>query len=250
MKARMRIDQLLTDRGLAESRNKAQALILAGQVLVNEQKIDKPGRTVDPESEVRLLGEQPRYVSRAGFKLEGALVEYGIDVQDAICLDIGASTGGFTDCLLQHGAAKVYAVDVGTNQLHWRIRNDPRAVVHEQLNAKLLSTELVPEPINFVCCDVSFISATLVLPPAEPLLAENAAIVVLAKPQFEASRGEVGKGGIVRDDGVRQAAADKVRGAIAALGFQRIRQMDSPIEGAQGNREILLYGCDRKLTHE
>ena len=246
MKARVRIDQLLTDRGLAESRNKAQALVLAGQVLVNEQKVDKPGRPVEPDCKVRLLGEQPRYVSRAGFKLEGALTEFRIDVQDAVCLDIGASTGGFTDCLLQHGAAKVYAVDVGTNQLHWRIRNDRRVIVHEQVNAKQLSTEIVPERVNFVCCDVSFISATLVLPPTEPLLADDASIVVLAKPQFEAGRGEVGKGGIVRDDGVRQAAADKVRSAIDALGFQSIQQIDSPVEGAQGNREILLYGCDRK----
>lgn len=250
MKARVRIDQLLTDRGLADSRTKAQALVLAGQVLVDEQKIDKPGRSVDPQSEIRLLGEQPRYVSRAGFKLEGALTEYSIDVEGAICLDIGSSTGGFTDCLLQHAAARVYAVDVGTNQLHWRIRNDPRVIVHEQVNAKQLSVDLIPEPITFVCCDVSFISATLVLAPAEPLLAEDATIVVLAKPQFEASRGEVGKGGIVRDDAIRQAAAEKVRGAVEALGFSTVQQMDSPIAGAQGNREILIYGSDRKVTHE
>jgi 23S rRNA (cytidine1920-2'-O)/16S rRNA (cytidine1409-2'-O)-methyltransferase len=248
MKARVRIDQLLTDRGLADSRNKAQALVLAGQVLADEKKIEKPGQQVDPECEIRILGEQPRYVSRAGFKLEGALVEFGIDVQGKTCLDIGASTGGFTDCLLQHGAAEVYAVDVGTNQLHWRVRQDSRVVVLEQTNAKGLSRELVPTPIEFVCCDVSFISATLVLPPAAPLLADGAEIVVLAKPQFEAGRGEVGKGGIVRSDEVRQAAAEKVRRALDALGFRTIQQMDSPLEGAQGTREILLYASNRELS--
>ena len=248
MKVRIRIDQLLTERGLADSRNKAQALVLAGQVLADEKKIEKPGQQVDPECEIRLLDEQPRYVSRAGFKLESALMKFGIDVRDKVCLDIGASTGGFTDCLLQHGAARVYAVDVGTNQLHWRIRQDARVRVHEQTNAKDLSRELIPELIQFACCDVSFISATLVLPPVAPLLADGAEIVVLAKPQFEAGRGEVGKGGIVRDDETRQAAADKVRRAIDALGFRSIQQMDSPIEGAQGNREILLYGCGRELT--
>jgi 23S rRNA (cytidine1920-2'-O)/16S rRNA (cytidine1409-2'-O)-methyltransferase len=248
MKARVRIDQLLTDRGLADSRNKAQALVLAGQVLADEKKIEKPGQQVDPECEIRILGEQPRYVSRAGFKLEGALTAFGIDVEGKTCLDIGASTGGFTDCLLQHGAAKVYAVDVGANQLHWRIRQDSRVVVQEQTNARDLSQELVPELIGFVCCDVSFISATLVLPPAAPLLAEGVEIVVLAKPQFEAGRGEVGNGGIVRSDEVRQAAADKVRLALEALGFRSIQQMDSPLEGAKGNREILLYASNRELT--
>jgi 23S rRNA (cytidine1920-2'-O)/16S rRNA (cytidine1409-2'-O)-methyltransferase len=247
MKARIRIDQLLTDRGLAESRNKAQALVLAGQVLADQKKIEKPGQQVHPDCEIRILGEQPRYVSRAGFKLEGALAEFGIDVKGKTCLDIGASTGGFTDCLLQHGAAKVYAVDVGSNQLHWRIRQDARVAVREQTNARDLSRELIPEPIDFVCCDVSFISATLVLPPAGPLLAPGAEIVVLAKPQFEAGRGEVGKGGIVRSDEIRQAAADKVRRALDALGFRSVQQMDSPLEGAEGNREILLYGSNREL---
>lgn len=245
MQGRVRIDQLLTERGLADSRNKAQALVLAGQVLADEKKIDKPGQQVDRECQIRLLGEQPRYVSRAGFKLEAALIDFGVDVRGKICLDIGASTGGFTDCLLQHGAAKVYAVDVGANQLHWRIRQDARVAVHEQTNARELSRELIPEPIDFVCCDVSFISATLVLPPAAPLLAGGAEVVVLAKPQFEAGRGEVGKGGIVRDDKIRQAAADKVRRTLETLGFGKIQQMDSPIKGAQGNREILLYGSNR-----
>ena len=248
MKARVRIDQLLTDRGLAESRSKAQALVLAGQVLADEKKIEKPGQQVNPECEIRILGEQPRYVSRAGFKLEGALSKFGIDVQGKTCLDIGASTGGFTDCLLQHGAAKVYAVDVGTNQLHWRIRNDSRVLVLEQTNAKDLSREQIRGPIAFVCCDVSFISATLVLPPAAPLLAKGAEIVVLVKPQFEAGRGEVGKGGIVRNDEIRQAAADKVRRMLETLGFRAIQQMDSPLEGAQGNREILLYASNRELS--
>ncbi len=246
MKDAVRIDQLLTDRGLAESRNKAQALVLAGQVLVDEQKVEKPGRQVPADCEIRILGEQARFVSRAGGKLDAALEEFDVDVTGATCLDIGASTGGFTDCLLQRGAAKVYAVDVGTNQLHWKLRNDPRVVSLEQVNARELSPELIPEPIEFVCCDVSFISATLVLPPAKPLLASDAKAVVLTKPQFEASRGDVGKGGIVREEPVRQAAADKVRGALEALGFAEIRQMDSPVAGAQGNREILLYGFNRR----
>ncbi len=245
MKPTVRIDQLLVERGLAESRQKAQAMILAGQVLADEQKVDKPGRRVPGECDIRLLGQSPQFVSRAGFKLDGAFERFEIDVRDKVCLDVGASTGGFTDCLLQRGAAKVYAVDVGVNQLDWKIRRDPRVEVREKVNARYLSKVEVPEPVDFVCCDVSFISASLVLPAVEPLLAPGAEMVVLAKPQFEAGRGEVGKGGIVRDAAVHRAAVAKVRAAIEGIGFKSISEMESPILGAEGNKEFLLYGRER-----
>ena len=192
MKPRIRIDRLLIERGLAESRQKAQAFVMAGQVLADEQKITKPGQQVAPEAEVRILGPAPQYVSRAGVKLEAALEKFQLDIRDKVCLDIGASTGGFTDCLLQHGAAKVYAVDVGTAQLHWKIRKDERVIVRERINARYLTSAVVPEPVQFVCCDVSFISVTLIFPAIRPLLAAEAELVVLAKPQFEAGKGQVG----------------------------------------------------------
>ena len=245
MKERVRIDQLLVERELAESRAKAQALVLAGQVLVDEQKVDKPGRAVSPEAEVRLLGLPPKFVSRAGFKLEAALDRWAIDIAGRTCLDVGASTGGFTDCLLQRGAAKVYAIDVGTNQLHWKLRQDPRVVSREQVNARFLSAEHAPDPCAFACCDLSFISATLVLPAVVERLTPEAEMVVLAKPQFEAGKGEVGKGGIVRDEAVRQAAVERVAGALRALGFARIETMESPILGAEGNKEFLVYAAAR-----
>jgi len=245
MKASTRIDQLLVDRGLAESRQKAQALVMAGQVLVDEQKIDKPGRKVDAAVEIRLLGETRRYVSRGGLKLEAALERFAIDVAGKRALDVGSSTGGFTDCLLQHGAASVCAVDVGTNQLDWKIRQDPRVDVREQVNARYLDKEDFPAPFDFVSCDLSFISATLVLPAIAPLLAEGAEIVVLAKPQFEVGREQVGKGGVVRDPELHRATVEKVSAAIRAIGFARIEAMDSPILGAEGNREFLVHGADR-----
>ena len=220
-------------------------MVLAGQVLVDEQKIDKPGRKVSPESKIRLLGQPPRFVSRAGFKLAGALEKFSIDVAGKTALDIGSSTGGFTDCLLQNGVAKVYAVDAGTNQLHWKIRNDPRVEVREKVNARYLSREEAPEACGFVCCDVSFISVTLILPVIADFLTPDAEIVTLVKPQFEASRSEVGKGGIVRDEAVHQRAIERVREAVAAMGFSRIEQMESPILGAEGNREFLLWGSER-----
>lgn len=241
----VRIDALLAERGLADSREKAQAMILAGQVLADEQKIEKPGRKVSPDAEIRLLGQPAKFVSRAGFKLEGALDAYAIDVNGRVCLDVGSSTGGFTDCLLQRGAEKVYAVDAGTNQLHWRIRQDPRVQVREKVNARYLSDDDVSERCDFVCCDVSFISVTLILPALAPFLAAQAQIVTLVKPQFEAGRGQVGKGGIVRDQAVQQAAVERVRQAVADLGFERIEEMESPIRGAEGNREFLLWGSER-----
>ena len=245
MKDLVRIDQLLVDRELAESRAKAQAMVLAGQVLADEQKIDKPGRRVSPESTIRLLGQPQRYVSRAGFKLEAALHHFGVTVVGKTCLDVGASTGGFTDCLLQRGAAKVYSVDVGTNQLHWKLRQDPRVEVREKVNARYLARDAVPEPCGFACMDVSFISAELVIPAVVALLAPEAEMIVLAKPQFEVGRGEVGKGGVVRDPARRQAAAAKISQALGAAGFQRIATMESPLPGAEGNIEFLIHAAGR-----
>ncbi|MEZ5363467.1 MAG: TlyA family RNA methyltransferase [Bryobacterales bacterium] len=249
MKPLVRIDQLLVDRELAESRAKAQALVLAGQVLADEQKIDKPGRKVSPECEIRLLGLPPKFVSRAGFKLEAALEHFGVDVTGKICLDVGASTGGFTDCMLQRGAAKVYAVDVGTNQLHWKLRQDPRVEVREKVNARYLRKEDVPEACAFACMDVSFISAALVLPAVTTLLAPEAEMVVLAKPQFEVGRSDVGKGGVVRDEGLRLAAAEKVAQALADVGFGETETMESPLPGVEGNVEYLIHAKGR-LTQE
>ena len=242
MKTRIRIDRLLIERGLAESRQKAQAFVMAGQVLADEQKITKPGQQVAPEAEVRILGPAPQYVSRAGVKLEAALAKFQLDIRDKVCLDIGASTGGFTDCLLQHGAAKVYAVDVGTAQLHWKIRQDERVIVRERVNARYLTSAVVPEPVQFVCCDVSFISVTLIFPVVRPLLAADAELVVLAKPQFEVGRGQVGKGGIVDDPALHQQVTEKVRKALRQVGFRYVGEMESPIRGAEGNKEFLLHG--------
>lgn len=234
-----RLDQLLVDRGLVESREKAKALIIAGEVLVNGQKLAKPGHTVPADAQVELLSK-PRYVGRGGLKLEAALTHFAIDPAGWTCLDIGSSTGGFTDCLLQHGASKVYAVDAGTNQLDWKLRSDARVVVHENQNARLLSSVLVPEPIDLLVCDVSFISVTLVLPPAIALLREHAGMVILIKPQFEAGREQVGKGGIIRDKQVHEQVCLRIESFVRELGFQT-SIIDSPILGAEGNREFLLY---------
>lgn len=234
-----RIDELLVERGLAESRSQAQALLLAGVVLVDGQKVDKAGRTVSPDSRVEVTERLP-YVSRGGLKLQAALDHWEIPVRGRICLDVGASTGGFTDCLLQRGAARVYAFDVGTGQLDWRLRNDPRVVVREQTNARYLQPADVGEAVDLIVCDVSFISVTLILPVLPPILQPAGEMVILIKPQFEAGRGEVGKGGIVRDAAVRHAACGRVKSAVEALGF-RSEIIDSPILGAEGNHEFLLY---------
>ena len=240
----MRIDRLLVERGLADSRHKAQAMVLAGEVLIDGQKAEKPGRQVAAAAAVRLVGLRPRFVSRGGLKLEAALERFNVDVYGAICLDIGASTGGFTDCLLRRGAARVYAVDAGTAQLDWRIRADERVVVLEKTNARFLAVEHVPEPVAFACCDVSFISCTMILPRLAALLAPGAQMVVLAKPQFEVGKGEVGKGGVVRSAALRARAVERVRRALAALGFAAIEVVESPILGAAGNKEFLLYARD------
>jgi 23S rRNA (cytidine1920-2'-O)/16S rRNA (cytidine1409-2'-O)-methyltransferase len=245
MTPRTRPDSLLFERGLVESRQKAQALILAGEVLVDDQKVTKAGQKISPDAEIRLLGRKTRFVSRGGEKLEGAMERFAIDVHGKVCLDVGASTGGFTDCLLQRGARKVYAVDVGRAQLHWNIRQDPRVVVCEKVNARYLSAETVPEKVEFVYCDVSFISVTLILPALIPLLTPTAAMVVLVKPQFEVGKGEVGKGGIVRDPALHEKAIDKLRSALGELGFHNLQTMDSPILGAEGNKEFLIYAAPR-----
>ena len=241
---KLRLDRLLVERGLAESREKAQALILAGQVLVGGQKAAKPGHAVATDAPVSLLGPPAKYVSRGGLKLEGALHRFSIDVRGKICLDVGASTGGFTDCLLQHGAARVYAVDVGTGQLDWKLRQDPRVLLRERTNARYLDPRSVPEPVEVVTCDVSFISVTLILPALAPLLRPASRLVVLAKPQFEAGRAQVGKGGIVRDPRVHAVVVEKVSRAVRGLGFEKVESMECPIPGAEGNREFLVYGWE------
>ncbi|HEX5230406.1 MAG TPA: TlyA family RNA methyltransferase [Bryobacteraceae bacterium] len=239
MPERQRLDVFLVERGLTESREKARALILAGQVLVNGQKADKAGAAIDTNARIELL-VQPRYVGRGGLKLEAALDQFHISAAGKTCLDIGSSTGGFTDCLLQHGAARVYAIDVGTGQLDWKLRNDPRVIVHEQVNARYLGREHVPESIALAVCDVSFISITMILPALVPLLAADAEMVILVKPQFELERDQVGKGGIIRDPALHQQACRRVEQAVHALSFET-QIIPSPILGAEGNREFLLH---------
>ncbi len=240
---KQRIDKLLTERGLAASRERAQALIIAGRVLVNEQKVEKPGAAVDNDVVIRLLGDDLRYVSRGGLKLERALEHWHIDVTGKTCMDVGASTGGFTDCLLQHGAAKVIAVDTGYGQIDMKLRNDPRVELHEKMNARYLKRGDVPEA-ELVAMDVSFISATLVLPAVVEASGAKE-IIVLVKPQFEVGRELVGKGGIVRDEAAQRSAVEKVSGCFRELGFEVSEAIDSPILGAEGNREFLLHAYRR-----
>jgi 23S rRNA (cytidine1920-2'-O)/16S rRNA (cytidine1409-2'-O)-methyltransferase len=234
-----RLDRLLVDRGLVESREKAQALIMAGEVLLNGQKASKPGQSVDTDAALEVLARPP-YVSRGGLKLAGALKHFAIDVTGKVCLDIGSSTGGFTDALLQAGAARVHAVDVGAGQIAWSLRTDPRVRMHEGINARELRPEEIGEPASLLTCDVSFISVTLILPAAVPLLQPDGQMVILIKPQFEVGKGQVGKGGIVRDPQLHQAACDRVTAAVREFGFET-GIMESPIFGAEGNKEFLLY---------
>jgi 23S rRNA (cytidine1920-2'-O)/16S rRNA (cytidine1409-2'-O)-methyltransferase len=237
--ARERLDRLLIERRLVDSREKAQALIMAGDVLVDGRKAQKPGQTFAASCHIELLA-RPRFVGRAGVKLQHALEYFKVNVAGKICLDIGASTGGFTDCLLQNGAARVHAVDVGHGQLDWKLRNNPRVVVYEGLNARYLTAEQIGEAVDIAVCDVSFISVTMILPPIVRLLKPAGEMVALVKPQFEAGRDQVGKGGIVRDAQVQQACVDRVGAAVESLGF-RWQALDSPIPGSEGNREILLH---------
>ena len=244
---KLRLDKLLVDRGLAASRERAQALILAGKVLVNDQKLDKAGAQVTADAAVRLLGEDLKYVSRGGLKLERALEHWQIDVTGKVCLDVGASTGGFTDCLLQHGAGRVIAVDTGYGQMDFKLRQDSRVRLLEKTNARYLTEDAIGEKVDLIAIDVAFISATLVLPSVV-----NAAfsqshderrgrqVIVLVKPQFEAGREFVGKGGIVRDEAAQLASVEKVRRGLLDLACRSTDVIESPILGAEGNREFLL----------
>lgn len=236
---RRRVDELLVERGLAGSREKARALVLSGAVLVDGHKVDKAGHSVPEDSSVEITARLP-YVSRGGVKLAHALACFHIEVNGRVCLDVGASTGGFTDCLLQAGAARVYAVDTGAGQIDWRLRNDPRVILRERLNARYLKPSDIGELVDLGVCDVSFISVTLVLPAIVPLLRERGEMVILVKPQFEVGRGAVGKGGIVRDPELHRAACARVQEAVQAMGF-RAALTESPITGAEGNREFLLH---------
>jgi 23S rRNA (cytidine1920-2'-O)/16S rRNA (cytidine1409-2'-O)-methyltransferase len=238
---KIRLDCLLVERGLVDSREKAQALILAGQILVDNQKAEKCGLRVSLDASLRLLGQPAKYVSRGGLKLEAALDDFSVHVDGKVCLDIGASTGGFTDCLLQRGAAKVLAVDVGTNQLDWKLRRDARVVVLERTNARYLTREQIGRRVEAVTMDVSFISATLILPAVPPLLLPGADLLVLVKPQFEVGRAQVGKGGVVRDPHLHREAVAKVERKLLELGFRQIASAESCLLGPSGNREFFLH---------
>jgi 23S rRNA (cytidine1920-2'-O)/16S rRNA (cytidine1409-2'-O)-methyltransferase len=245
-----RIDKLLADRGFAESRTKAQAMVMAGVVLVDDQRVEKPSQLFVPEAPIRIKGDSPetRYVSRGGLKLEAALDHFGIDPTGYKCLDVGSSTGGFTDCMLRRGAMSVVALDVGTNQLVWSLRNDPRVVVRENTNARALQPEDFADPFDLIVMDVSFISATKILPALPGLLRDKGWIVVLIKPQFEVEKGEVGKGGIVREPEKHERVVQEVNAFAEGVGLRVVGWTESPITGAEGNREFLA--CYRKRDEE
>jgi 23S rRNA (cytidine1920-2'-O)/16S rRNA (cytidine1409-2'-O)-methyltransferase len=248
MALKIRLDKLLVERGLAASRERAQALILAGKVLVNDQKLEKAGAQTPEDATLRLLGEDLKYVSRGGLKLERALEHWQINVAGKVGLDVGASTGGFTDCLLQHGATRVIAIDTGYGQMDFKLRQDPRVRLLEKTHARYVTEKVIGERVDLIVVDVAFISATLVIPSvvnsAFPLSIEERRgrqIIVLVKPQFEAGREFVGKGGIVRDQGAQLAAVEKVKKTLLALNCVRTDVIESPILGAEGNREFLLW---------
>lgn len=242
MARRERIDRLLVERGLAGTRTRAQALVMAGEVVAGEQRVDKPGQLVDVDVPIRLKGEAGRYVSRGALKLERALDTFTVDPAGKRCVDLGASTGGFTDLLLQRGAAAVTAVDVGYGQLHEKLRQDPRVRSFERVNARSVTlADLDAEPFDLAVLDLSFISLTLVLPAVRNLVKPGGDLVMLVKPQFEAGKGEVGKGGVVRDPAKRAAAVDRVAGCCREIGLTVVGTTDSPIEGPAGNLEILLH---------
>jgi 23S rRNA (cytidine1920-2'-O)/16S rRNA (cytidine1409-2'-O)-methyltransferase len=251
-----RLDVLIVERALAPSRERAQALLLAGSVLVNGQKITKPGTQVPSNAQLEIIGEQPKYVSRGGLKLEGALADFGISPAAKICMDVGSSTGGFTDCMLQNGATQVFAVDVSIDQLDWKIRQDPRVVKIER-NARYLRTEdvhsaaatsqSVPVAPQFVTMDVSFISATKVLPAVVPVAAPAADFLILIKPQFELERGEIGKGGIVKDDALHQKAIARVEAAARQANLDLLGVKPSHLPGTEGNQEFFLHARKRSV---
>jgi 23S rRNA (cytidine1920-2'-O)/16S rRNA (cytidine1409-2'-O)-methyltransferase len=238
---KQRIDVLLQARGLAESRTKAQAMIMAGVVLANERRVDKPSESFGDDVQIRIKGDTPegRYVSRGGLKLEKALAEFSIDPIGCVCLDVGSSTGGFTDCLLQHGAGRVVCIDSGTNQLDWRLRNDARVEVHENTNARELKAADFNSLFDLIVMDVSFISVTKILPALIDLLKTDGKIVVLIKPQFEVGRGEVGKGGIVKEPEKHERVVREITSFAGGLGLNSSGVIESPILGAEGNKEFL-----------
>ena len=241
MSAKPRLDQLLVDRGLAGDRSRAQALVMAGKVFSGERRLDKPGAPIAVDSPLEVRGKAHPWVSRGGVKLAHGLDHFAIDPQGLIALDIGASTGGFTDVLLERGAARVYAVDVGRAQLAWKLRTDPRVVALEGVNARTLDGDRIPQPVGLIVCDASFIGLATVLPAALALAAPEAYLVALIKPQFEAAREDVGKGGVVRDATVHQAVCDRVRDWLDGLpGWSVLGVVESPITGHEGNVEYLI----------
>lgn len=239
--AKIRADQLLVDRGLAESRARAQALILAGLVFLGDRKVDKAGQQLAPDAVLEVKGRDHPWVSRGGIKLAHALEHFAIDVTGAVAIDVGSSTGGFTDVLLTHGAARVYAVDSGTNQLAWKLRQDPRVIVHEQTSARILTADHIPEPVDIIVCDASFIALSKVLERPLGFARPGAVLVALIKPQFEAGREEVGKGGVVRDPAVHERVCEEVKNWAVAKGWRVEGVTPSPITGPQGNVEFLLH---------
>ena len=241
MSNKTRLDVLLTERGLAESRQKAQAVIMAGHVFVAGQRVDKPGTAVLSDAPIEVRGHALPYVSRGGLKLEKAMKTFPITLTDKICADIGASTGGFTDCMLQNGARKVYSVDVGYGQLDWKLRSDPRVVCMERTNARYLTPEQIPDPLDFASIDVSFISLTYVIPVIARIAAPGASVVLLVKPQFEVGKGNLGKGGIVEDRHLRDQALETVVDCANQHGLTVAGTAPSPIEGTHGNTEFLLF---------
>jgi 23S rRNA (cytidine1920-2'-O)/16S rRNA (cytidine1409-2'-O)-methyltransferase len=245
MKKKARIDQTLVDRGLFESRERAQRALMAGEIRVGEQLITKPAAMIEVDAEIS-VAESPQFVGRGATKLSGALDHLKIDVTAKVALDIGASTGGFTDCLLQRGAAKVFAVDVGRGQLAWKIRNDPRVVVFEKVNARFLSRKEIPEPVDICVIDVSFISLTLILPRAFELITPDGVILALIKPQFELQRGDVGRGGIVREPALHEKAQQKIVNFVAEAGYRVSGLVPSQITGTDGNQEFFI--CIRKRS--
>ena len=238
-----RLDILLVNKGLAPSREKAKAMIMEGNVFVDNNREDKAGSTFDVNASIEVKGNTLKYVSRGGLKLEKAMTHFGITLEGKVCMDIGASTGGFTDCMLQNGAVKVYAVDVGYGELAWSLRNDPRVINMERTNIRYLTDEQIPEPIDFISVDVSFISLTLILPVVYRFLREGGSCACLVKPQFEAGREKVGKNGIIKDPAVHLEVLQKIYRFALELGFS-VRGLDfSPIKGAKGNIEYLMYLC-------
>lgn len=241
MSKKIRLDILLVERGLQESRQRAQAVIMSGQVFVNGQRVDKPGTAVDRSAQIEIRGETLRYVSRGGLKLEKAMALWPIALEGAVCMDVGASTGGFTDCMLQNGAKKVYAVDVGYGQLAWSIRNDARVVCLERTNARYLTREQIPEPLDFASIDVSFISLGLILPALCPLMGRDGQVAALVKPQFEAGKEKVGKKGVVRDPAVHLEVLERFLDHAAQADFS-VKGLDfSPVRGPEGNIEYLGF---------